>query len=111
MDYMILDSAGNALASFEDELDARATLHAIVAVEPEAAEHVVLLAYNDEGMPVGDAMSAFDCPPAVIVEPSVFLARRFTDALVRRVSKDQRRYVDASGPVWEPDVHAAPTPV
>ena len=52
MDYVILDSAGNALASFYDEMTARATLHAIAAVEPEAAEHVVLLAYGDDGVPV-----------------------------------------------------------
>ena len=104
MDYMILDSTGNALASFDDELTARATLHAIVAVEPDAAEHVVLLAYDDQGMPAGDALTVVDCPPPVSVEPSEFLQPWLTDALVRRVSKEQRRYVGASGPAWEPQV-------
>jgi hypothetical protein len=108
MDYMILDSAGNALASFDDELEARATLHSIVAVDPDAADEVVLLAYNDEGIPVGEALAAFDCPPPVVVEPSLFIAARFTEAFVRRVSKDQRRYVDSSGPAWEP--RTTPTP-
>jgi hypothetical protein len=104
MDYMIIDSAGNTLASFEDELDARAALHAMVAVEPEAAEHVVLLAYNEEGMPVGEAVAAFDCPPPVTVEPSTFLIARLTEAIVRRVSKDQTQYVNMSAPA----VHSTP---
>jgi hypothetical protein len=93
MDYMILDSAGNALASFNDETTARATLHAIAAVEPEAAEHVVLLAYDDEGMPIGEALTVLDCPPAVTIEPSSFVQGSQTRALVRRVSRAQTRYV------------------
>ena len=35
---MILDNAGNAIASFDDEMTARATIHAIVRIEPEAAD-------------------------------------------------------------------------
>ncbi len=93
MEYVILDSAGNAIASFSSEGTACATLRAIVAVEPDAAEHVVLLAYDDEGMPVGDAMSIFDVPPAVSVQPSGFLQPPCsTDALVRRTSRWQTRY-------------------
>jgi hypothetical protein len=106
MDYMILDSAGNALASFEDELTARATLHAIAAVDPDAAEHVALLAYDDAGMPVGDALTVVDCDPPVSVEPSLFVSVRTTEALIRRVSRDQKRYVPLSLPIWRPQIPA-----
>jgi hypothetical protein len=106
MDYMILDSAGNALAAFEDELTARATLHAIVALEPDAAEHIVLLAYDEQGMPVGEALSVEDCDPPVSVEPSEFVLTRSTQAVIRRVTSQQRRYVASSVPVWDDRVPA-----
>jgi hypothetical protein len=106
MDYMILDSAGNALASFEDELTARATLHAIAAVDPEAREQVVLLAYDDDGMPVGDAVTVIDCDPPVSVEPSSFVFGLSTSALIRRVSSSQKRYVAPSAPVWRQQIPA-----
>ena len=60
MDYMILDSAGNALASFQDEETAHATLYAMSQVEPLAAEDVALIAYGDDGLPVGEAMFIAD---------------------------------------------------
>jgi hypothetical protein len=106
MDYMILDSAGNALAAFDDELTARATLHAMAAVDPESAEHVALLTYDDSGMPVGEAVTVVDCEPPVSVEPSLFVSARTTEAWIRRVSRDQRRYVSPSPPVWRPQVPA-----
>ncbi len=99
MEYMILDSGGNALASFTDETTARATLHAIVRVDPDAADYVVLLAYGDDGMPVGDAMGAIDVPPTFSVEPSEFLLPRLTDALVRRIPRSSTRYVGTTLPL------------
>jgi hypothetical protein len=102
MDYTILDSAGNTLASFaDDELAARATLHAMVAVEPEAADHVALLAYGDDGLPIGEAMSVYDVPPAVSVQPSDFLQERMTASLVRRVTRGQKRYLRGLAPIAE----------
>lgn len=75
VDYLILDSAGNAVACFEDEVKARATVHAIVAVEPEAADSLVLLAYDEDGLPVGNAVRAVDVPPAFeITTQDVFQA-------------------------------------
>lgn len=70
MDYMILDTAGNALASFDDEVTAYAAIHAMVALERETAEHVVLLAYGDDGIPVGDALRVWDVPLPVTVHAS-----------------------------------------
>jgi hypothetical protein len=92
MEYVILDSAGNAVASFHDDATARATLYAIVEVEPDAADHLVLLAYDDEGMPVGEAKMYVDVPPAVDVRPSQFV-QPLTEALFKAVRQKQTRYV------------------
>lgn len=92
MDYMILDTAGNALASFDDEVAAHATIHAMVAVEPEAAEHVVLLAYSDDGMPVGEALSVWDVPLPVTVEASQFLQPHATQVLMGVSHRSDTRY-------------------
>lgn len=94
MEYMILDSAGNALASFEDEATARATLHAMVMVEPDAADETVLLAYDDGGMPVGEALFAWDVSPAVTVQPSDFVLPRMSHTFVRHAPRrETNRYV------------------
>ena len=94
MEYMILDSAGNALASFEDEASARATLHAMAMVEPDAADEIALLAYDEEGMPVGEALFAWDLSPAVTVEPSHFVLLRGSRTFVRRAPRGEtNRYV------------------
>lgn len=93
MQYMILDSAGNALDSFDDELTAHATLHSMIRFEPDAADDVFLLAYDDDGMPVGEALSVFDVPAPVFVEPSPFLEpARLTTGLVRTRKLAQTRF-------------------
>jgi hypothetical protein len=99
MDYMILDSTGNALASFQDEWTARATMHAMVKVEPEAADHIVLLGYDDSGMPVGEALSIGDVPPPVSVESSLAgLVQPLTDVATRVTSRTlYRGFVPAAG--------------
>jgi hypothetical protein len=107
MHYMILDSAGNALLSVEDELTARATMHAMVAIEPEAADHVALLAYGDDGIPVGDAVSPLDSAPAVSVLPSYYLQPTATDVLIRQPRKNATRYVLGTMG-WTPRVTAVP---
>jgi len=52
--YVIFDSTGNLIESFQDEQSARRTLNRIVDAEPEAAEHVALFVHGEDGMPVGD---------------------------------------------------------
>lgn len=108
---MILDSAGNALAAFADEWSARAALHAMIKVEPDAADHVVLLAYGDDGIPVGEALSPADVAPAVNVEPSEFVVRQLTDALVRQIPRSHTRYVGGTIAVWAPRIQDAPQPL
>jgi hypothetical protein len=95
---MILDSTGSTVASFEDELAARASLHAIVAVEPDAADHLVLLAYGDDGIPIGDACTVWDMSSPVTMEASEFVEVRLTQSLIRRCSRFDTRYFPGAVP-------------
>jgi hypothetical protein len=56
MTYAIFDSSANLVASYDDQETARQALIAIVQREPEAAEDVALLAFDDRGRAVGDAL-------------------------------------------------------
>ena len=96
MEFMILDSAGNALAAFDDQLLARAVLHSMVAIEPEAAEHVAMLSYDDEGMPVGEAVMAIDVPAPVALADSTFVVSQITSGLLREPQRARTQYVPAS---------------
>ena len=58
MHYAIFDSTGNLIESFADERSAREALERIIDVETEAAEHVALFVYDDDGMPVGEPVFA-----------------------------------------------------
>ena len=60
MYWTIFDSTGNLVESFDQEDEARAALDRIAHEEPEAAEHVALLSFDDEGKPVGDAVTVSD---------------------------------------------------
>lgn len=62
MDYMILDSTGNALGAYDDEIAAHAALREIAAAAP-AADDIALLTYVD-GTPVGEALRPADLPLA-----------------------------------------------
>jgi hypothetical protein len=99
MDYVILDSAGNALASFTDELTARATIHAMVRVEPDAADHLALLGYDDTGMPVGIAKCVADVEPPVTISTALEgLLQPLTAAAIRATSRTSYRgFVPAAG--------------
>jgi len=60
MHYMILDSVGNAVATFDDREAALDALEEMVEAEAEAAEHLTLLSYDDKGDPVGAALTVED---------------------------------------------------
>lgn len=57
MKYVLMDSTGNLIESYDSEDDARAALEQIVAREPEAADDVALIVYDDSGMPTGPAIT------------------------------------------------------
>lgn len=67
MRYLILDSMGNAVDAFRTRVAAHATLRAIVDEEPDAADALVILAYDDAGRPAGEPITFDDLPPAVRV--------------------------------------------
>jgi hypothetical protein len=64
MYYVILDSSGNLVESFQDEEAARTALSRIVHDDPDAADHVAILTYDDSG-PVGEAITVADAGIAV----------------------------------------------
>jgi hypothetical protein len=94
---MILDNHGNAVASFDDEISARAGMHAIVAVEPECADSLILMTFDEEGLPVGDAHTFAETPPGVCLEPSSFIQVARSASLVK---SELRRYVHQPFVAW-----------
>lgn len=101
MTYMILDSSGNAIASYTDAVSARAALRSIVEQEPEAADHVLLIAYNEQGEPVGEAMMVSDLPPnTTAVDASPFIMIGVSQAVIGFTLS---RHIRTSGPTpWRP---------
>jgi hypothetical protein len=56
MNYVILDSTGNLVASFDDEAVAMAAMGQIGYQDPLAVGELALIKYDDAGMPVGDSV-------------------------------------------------------
>ena len=55
--YVILDSTANLVESFDREDEARAALEAVVRQEPDSADDYAILKYDDNGNPVGQAVT------------------------------------------------------
>src|SRR5436309_724655 len=104
MVYMIFDDAWDAVASFDREESAFATLHAIVTVEPDAADHLTIVIYDEEGMPVGDALTIEDVPSPVTVGGSDLVVE--TLSRVAWHAHAQTRYVPL--PVWGARIDQSP---
>jgi|GEM_PF-1335225 len=97
MTHMLFDSNGNAINSYDDETAARAALRAIVQRDPAVAEHVLLISYDEDGDPVGEAVLAADLPPSsmslrwsaspawISVSAGIGAASRFSGKPVRTV--------------------------
>lgn len=75
MYYVLLDSTGNLIASYRDEDDARLALQQLVGDDPEAAEDIALMTYDDEGTLADDP---------VFVVPAVAVATVHTDDPLKR---------------------------
>ena len=59
MTYAILYiENGDFIADFDDEQEARVALHQFVSEQPAIQDRVGLLAFGDDGLPVGDILSA-----------------------------------------------------
>jgi hypothetical protein len=62
MTWMLLDEAGNAIAAYDDEVTAHAAMRSLAESEPDTVDSVLLIRYDDEGLPVGDAVTVADLP-------------------------------------------------
>ena len=58
MYYALFDSTGNLIESFTDEQEAREALDELAHDNPDSADELALLAYDDDGRPVGRAITA-----------------------------------------------------
>jgi hypothetical protein len=58
--YVILDHTANLVESFDSEAEGRAELEAIVRQDPDAADDYAMITYDDEGLPVGEALLGTD---------------------------------------------------
>lgn len=59
MTYAILYiENGDFIADFDDEDEARNALHDLVTEQPSVQDRVGLLAFGDDGLPVGEIVSA-----------------------------------------------------
>lgn len=67
MDYMLVDTTGNALDAFSDRTAAEKALLALVADDRAAASEVTLLAFDRRGVVVGEAIVAADLRPEAAV--------------------------------------------
>lgn len=65
MQYLMTDSEGNVLDTFTNEVAARSALRAVVSNAPSAIDEVLLVPYNDDGTPAGDAMMFRDITAGV----------------------------------------------
>lgn len=63
MDFMILDSAGNAVEAFATEHEAVSALAAMAENEPKVAQHLAVLAFDDAGEAVGEPLTVADVRP------------------------------------------------
>lgn len=62
--FSLLDGEGNLIESFEDSTSARAMLQDILKEEPEAEGHVLLIAYDASGHPIGQLRRNPSAAPA-----------------------------------------------
>jgi hypothetical protein len=63
MDFMILDSAGNAVEAFESERDAIKALLGIADEDRRAAQHLAILAFDSDGDAIGEPLTVADVRP------------------------------------------------
>ena len=63
MDFMCFDSAGNAVESFDSEQAAASALIEMASHDLTAAQHLAILAFDEEGEAVGDPLTVADLRP------------------------------------------------
>src|SRR4051812_48599408 len=105
MYFTILDDAANAVDTFTDEREAARALNAIVAADPSAADRLLLLRYDHDGTPVGEAIEArVVCPAAAASAASKLVVVAWL-GLRLAVDAVRRQPAEANRSVW-PDAAA-----
>lgn len=66
MHYLMTDSEGNVLDTFVDDVTARSALRTVVNNSPGAIDDVLLVPYNDDGSPAGEAVMFRDITADVV---------------------------------------------
>ena len=75
MDYMLVDSYGNAVDAFTDRRAAEIALVGLVEEDHAAAHEVALLSFDGRGVVVGEPLVAADLQPESAIELSLEDAR------------------------------------
>jgi hypothetical protein len=63
MDFMIMDTAGNAIESYDSDVAAMQALIALAQDDERIATQLAILAFDDEGYAVGDPLTVADLRP------------------------------------------------
>jgi hypothetical protein len=63
MDFMIMDTAGNTIESYDSEVAATRALLAFAQDDDQTATQLAILAFDDEGEAVGDPLTVADLSP------------------------------------------------
>ncbi len=68
MDYMLVDSSGNALDAFENEADALKVFARLLKEDKTVALEVALFSFDERGVVVGEPIVGADVLPEAAVE-------------------------------------------
>jgi len=63
MDFMIIDSAGNAVEAYDSEQEAVDALLSMAAEDNRVAAHLAVLAFDDQGEAIGEPVTVADTRP------------------------------------------------
>jgi hypothetical protein len=66
MNFVIMDSNGNALDAFESYAAARDELRNLAFADRDGARDLALLTFDENGLAIGDAVVAADVAPEVL---------------------------------------------
>jgi len=64
---MIMDSAGNAVDTFDSYAASVAALVSFARSDPEAAHHLVVIAFDQQGEAVGEPLTVADVEPEAAI--------------------------------------------
>ncbi len=110
MRHMIFGSDGDAIGAYRSRRAAVATLRAMLAADPDIADELVLISYDEAGRSVGESIKASDLPPLVTISESrfVFSPEAVTESRAKVTPRARKRnaYIALGGPTRRSSVLA-----